>query len=120
MTSSDSPQRGDVWLVNFDPTIGTEIRKIRPAVVISSNNIGVLPIKLVAPITDWKNWYVGNLWHIKLSPNSDNGLSKDSSVDTLQLRGVDLQRFIRKLGSLTPAEMNSIVIAIVTVIEADI
>jgi mRNA interferase MazF len=120
MTSSDSPQRGEVWLVNFDPTLGTEIRKIRPAVVISSNNIGVLPIKLVAPITDWKDWYVGNLWHIKLSPNSDNGLSKDSSVDTLQLRGVDTQRFIRKLGSLSPDEMNSIVIAIVTVIEADI
>jgi mRNA interferase MazF len=120
MTSSDTPQRGEVWLVNFDPTLGTEIRKIRPAVIISSNNIGVLPIKLVAPITDWKDWYVGNLWHVKLNPNADNGLSKDSSVDTLQLRGVDTQRFIRKLGSLSPDEMNSIVIAIVTVIEADI
>jgi mRNA interferase MazF len=120
MTSSDSPQRGEVWLVNFDPTIGTEIRKIRPAVVISSNNIGVLPIKLIAPITDWKDRYVGNLWHIKLMPNSDNGLSKDSSVDTLQLRGVDLQRFIRKLGALASEEMNSITTAIVTVIEAEI
>jgi mRNA interferase MazF len=52
MTSSNSPQGGEVWLVNFDPTLGTEIRKIRPAVVISSNNIGILPIKLVVPITD--------------------------------------------------------------------
>jgi mRNA interferase MazF len=120
MTSSDTPQRGEVWMVNFDPTIGTEIRKIRPAVVISSNNIGVLPIKLVAPITDWKDWYAGNLWHIKLNPNGENGLSKDSSVDTLQLRGVDFQRFIRKLGSLTLEEMNSIATAIVTVIEAEI
>jgi mRNA interferase MazF len=89
-------------------------------VVISSNNIGVLSIKLVASITDWKDWYVGNLWHVKLKPNTDNGLSKDSSVDTLQLRGVDTQRFMRKLGSLSPDEMNSIVIAIVTVIEAEI
>jgi mRNA interferase MazF len=120
MTSSDMPQRGEVWLVNFDPTLGTEIRKIRPAVVISSNNIGILPIKLVAPITDWKDWYAGNLWHIKLIPNTANGLSKDSSVDTLQLRGVYIQRFIRKLGSLTSEEMNSITTAIVTVIEADI
>jgi mRNA interferase MazF len=120
MTSSDMPQRGEVWMVNFDPTIGTEIRKIRPAVVISSNTIGILPIKLVAPITDWKDWYAGNLWHIKLNPNGENGLSKDSSIDTLQLRGVDLQRFIRKLGSLTLEEMNSITTAIVTVIEAEI
>ncbi len=107
-------------MVNFDPTIGTEIRKIRPEVLISSNTIGVLPIKLVAPITDWKDWYAGNLWHIKLNPNADNGLSKESSVDTLQLRGVDLQRFIRKLGSLTPEEMTSITTAIVTVIEAEV
>ena len=106
MTSSTSPQRGEVWLVNFDPTLGTEIRKIRPAVVISSNNIGILPIKLVAPITDWKDWYQGNLWHIKLNPNSDNGLSKDSSVDTLQLRGVDLQRFIRKLALLASTSLS--------------
>ena len=120
MTSSDTPQRGEVWMVNFDPTIGTEIRKIRPAVVISSNTIGILPIKLVAPITDWKDWYVGNLWHIKLNSSAENGLSKDSSVDSLQLRGVDLQRFIRKLGSLTLEEMNSITTAIVTVIEAEI
>jgi mRNA interferase MazF len=120
MTSSDTPQRGEVWMVNFDPTVGTEIRKIRPAVVISSNIIGILPIKLVAPITDWKDWYAGNLWHIKLNPNAENGLSKDSSVDSLQLRGVDLQRFIRKLGSLTLEEMTSIATAIVTVIEADI
>jgi mRNA interferase MazF len=56
MISADTPQRGEVWMVNFDPTIGTEIRKIRPAAVISSNTIGVLPIKLVAPITDWKDW----------------------------------------------------------------
>jgi mRNA interferase MazF len=63
---------------------------------------------------------VGNLWHVKLNPNTDNGLSKDSSVDTLQLRGVDTQLFIRKLGSLSPDEINSITIAIVTVIEAEI
>lgn len=119
MTSSDTPQRGEVWMVNFDPTVGTEIRKVRPAVVISSNNIGILPIKLVASITDWKDWYARNLWHIKLNPTSDNGLIKNSSVDTLQLRGVDLQRFLRKLGSLAPEEMNSITIAIVTVIEAE-
>lgn len=120
MTSSESPQRGDVWLVNFDPTVGTEIRKVRPAVVISSNTIGILPIKLVAPITDWKQHYTRNLWHVKLDPNPANGLSKPSSVDTLQLRGVDMQRFIQKLGVLTADEIASIVVAIVTVIEAEI
>jgi mRNA interferase MazF len=120
MTSSFPPQRGEVWLVNFDPTLGTEIHKIRPAVVISSNEIGALPIKLVAPITDWKDRYFRNLWHVRIDPTVDNGLSKSSSVDTLQLRGVDTQRFIKKLGVLSPDEIASITIAIVTVIEAEI
>jgi mRNA interferase MazF len=35
--------RGDVWKVNLDPTIGAEIRKTRPVVVISSDAVGVLP-----------------------------------------------------------------------------
>jgi mRNA interferase MazF len=119
MTNSNSPQRGEVWLVNFDPTLGTEIQKIRPAIVISSNEIGILPIKLVAPITDWKDRYSRNLWHVKINPTVDNGLTKISSVDTLQLRGVDTQRFLKRLGTLLSDEIASITISIVTVIEAE-
>ncbi len=95
-------------------------KKTRPAIVINSNAIGILPIKLVAPITDWKERYVRNLWHIKLEPNTANGLNKESCVDVLQLRGVDTQRFIRKLGVVAPAQMSEIAIAIVAVIEAEI
>jgi mRNA interferase MazF len=120
MTRIISPQRGEVWLVNFDPTVGKEIRKIRPAVVVSSNEIGILPIKLIAPITDWKDRYSRNLWHVKIDATPENGLSKNSAVDTLQLRGVDTQRFIKKLGTLTPEEIGSIAIAVVTVIEAEV
>ena len=40
----------------------------------------------------------GNVWHVKLEPNITNGLTKPSVVDTLQLRGIDTQRFVRKLG----------------------
>jgi len=43
--------RGDIWKVNLDPTIGAEIKKTRPVVVVSSDAVGALPIKLVAPLT---------------------------------------------------------------------
>jgi len=46
-----------------------------------------------------------------------NGLTKTSAVDTLQLRGVDTQRFIQKLGSVSSTVMKSIVAAIAAVIE---
>jgi mRNA interferase MazF len=48
-------KRGEVWLVTLDPTIGTEIQKTRPVIVVSSDAVGALPIKLVAPLTEWKN-----------------------------------------------------------------
>ena len=112
-----TPKRGEVWLVNFDPTVGAEIRKTRPAVVISSDAIGRLPIKLIAPITDWKAYYASNIWHVLVQPDSSNGLSKTSAVDALQLRGIDTQRFIRKLGQLSAMTMEEITIAIAAVIE---
>lgn len=48
------PKRGEVWLVNFDPALGSEIRKFRPALVVSVDTIGRLPLRLVVLITDWK------------------------------------------------------------------
>ncbi len=117
MTINPLPQRGEIWLVNFDPTVGTEIRKTRPAIVISSDAAGRLPIKLIAPITDWKDYFTPNFWHVRIDPNANNGLTKVSAVDTLQLRGMDLQRFIRKLGQISPTKMTEITLAIVTLIE---
>ena len=117
LTINTLPQRGEIWLVNFDPTVGTEIRKTRPAIVISSDAAGRLPIKLIAPITDWKDYFAPNFWHVRINPNANNGLTKVSAVDTLQLRGMDLQRFIRKLGRISPNKMTEITLAIVTLIE---
>ncbi|OGT34788.1 MAG: PemK family transcriptional regulator [Gammaproteobacteria bacterium RBG_16_51_14] len=118
MTNSPAnPRRGEVWLVNFDPTIGAEIKKKRPAVVVSSDAIGILPIKLIAPVTDWNEHFTRNIWHIKMLPDNANGLSKTSAIDTLQLRGVDVQRFIRKLGRLSSSTMEEISAAIAAIIE---
>lgn len=116
----DLPKRGEIWLVNFDPTVGAEIKKVRPAVVISSDSVGKLPIKLIAPITDWKTYFSSNFWHVKIEPNSINRLNKDSAIDTLQLRGVDLQRFIRKLRSISEITMLEIIASIATVIEFEV
>lgn len=100
MSSSPSPapKRGDIWLISFDPTVGAEIRKTRPAIVVSSDGIGRLPIKLVAPVTDWKASFAPNVWHVRIDPEPSNGLTKPSAVDVLQLRGLDLRRFYQSAG----------------------
>jgi len=116
----ETPKRGEIWLVNFDPTGGSEIKEIRPAIIISSDAAGKLPIKLVAPITDWKPYFANNFWHVKIEPNTEIGLTKASAIDALQLRGMDLQRFIRKLGNISDAKMTEIAAAILTIIEYEI
>jgi len=110
-------KRGEIWTVNLDPTLGAEIRKTRPVVVVSSDAVGALPIRLVAPLTEWKEYFARNVWHVKLLPDNMNGLNKASAVDTLQLRGVDTQRFVHKIGKVSPTAMRSIVAAIAAVIE---
>jgi mRNA interferase MazF len=111
------PKRGEVWIVNFDPTVGAEIQKTRPAVVVSSDAVGRLPIKLIAPITDWKVYFTGNVWHVRVEPDATNGLSKASAVDVLQLRGVDTRRFVRKLGEVSSTALEEITAAISAVVE---
>jgi len=111
-------KRGDIWRVNLDPTIGSEIKKSRPVVIISSNSVGKLPIKLIAPITGWNSRFDNLIWFVKIQPDSKNNLAKISAVDALQLRGVDIQRFIApKIGYLTQDTMEEISTAIAAVIE---
>lgn len=112
------PRHAEVWEVDFEPTRGREIQKIRPAIVVNVDAVGRLPIKLVAPITGWKDYLEKNLWHVRLDPDQYNGLSKTSSVDALQLRGMDHERFIRKLGYIVAPKMLEIKAAISLVIGA--
>jgi mRNA interferase MazF len=79
--------------------------------------LDAFPIKLVAPITDWKIRYLSNLWHVRIDPEATNGLMKSSAVDALQLRGIDHQRFVRKLGDLSPAQLEEVILAVAAVIE---
>ena len=58
-------------------------------VVVSSDAVGTLPIRLVVPLTEWNDHFTANLLHVKLLPDRANGLSKTSAVDALQLRGVN-------------------------------
>jgi mRNA interferase MazF len=106
------PARGEIWLINFDPATGAEIRKLRPAIVISLDSIGRLPLRLVVPITDWKDRYSGFPWFTRLPAHPRNGLSKDSGADSFQVKSVSLFRFDRRLGSVTKSQIDEISTAI--------
>jgi mRNA interferase MazF len=50
---NSSIKRSQVWLVTPDPTVGAEIQKLRPCVVVSHDLIGTLPVRVVVPVTGW-------------------------------------------------------------------
>lgn len=110
-------KRGEIWLVNLDPTIGSEIRKKRPAVIVSSDLIGILPLKVIIPLTEWKERYTNAPWMVRLDPDDQNCLSKASAADGLQVRSVSQQRLVRKIGVLQNIQVAQIVQAVMNVLQ---
>ena len=106
------PKRGEVWLVDFDPTVGSEVAKRRPAVVVGVDSIGRLPLRIVVPVTDWKDRYDALVWFTRLAPTAGNGLSKVSGADAFQVKSLSINRCRRRLGRVNPGQLTSIVEAI--------
>ena len=108
--------QGEIWLVDLDPTVGAEMNKARPALIINDNRVGKLPLKIIIPITGWKEHYGIAPWMIKIEPNQANGLAKISSLDCFQIRSVSQERLIEKIGEITPDEINKVQEGIVKVL----
>jgi mRNA interferase MazF len=109
--------RGEIWLYNSSPSIGDEIRKIRPAVIVNNNDVGTLRLKVVVPITGWSNDFADIPWMVKIDANEENGLSKISAADTFQVRSISQERLIRRLGVLSIANMTRISQALTIVLD---
>lgn len=98
------PKRGEVYLVSFDPTVGSEIKKTRPALVVQ-NDIGnrYSPITIVAAIT---SKFDEELYptEVLVTP-PEGGLHEPSVVALNQIRSIDKQRLVKRLGVVKPATM---------------
>jgi mRNA interferase MazF len=110
-------KQSEIWLINLDPTKGAEIQKRRPAIIVNDNRLGKLPLKIIIPITDWKDRYEIAPWMIKLEPNEVNGLSKTSAADCFQIRSLSQERMIRKIGNIDASTLDEIKEAIKKVLD---
>lgn len=108
--------RGEVWLINLDPTVGAEIRKVRPAVIVNDDAVGILPLRVIVPITEWKDKYSVAPWMVRLVPDAENGLDNLSGADTFQVRSLSQARFVQQLGKLSEAAMQEITKALAVVL----
>jgi len=101
------PRRGEVYLVNFDPVIGAEIRKTRPALILQ-NDIANRhsPLTIVAAIT---SQFEEPLYPTEvLLTAGEGGTTRDSVILLNQIRSVDKRRLARRLGTIRSESMRRV------------
>ena len=109
--------RGEIWLTNLEPTIGAEIRKKRPAVIVNHDEAGILPLKIIVPVTDWQERYEKIAWMIRIEPDETNKLDKISAIDAFQIRCVSEQRFLKRIGQISSEISDELTAALAKVLQ---
>jgi mRNA interferase MazF len=100
MATSSNYRLGSIWLVSFDPSVGAEIRKTRPAMIISGTvfnqrrKVTVLPITSSHPDSRLLPVVV------PIAPDINNGLTTDSFIVCIDPMTFDKQRLVKQLGKL--------------------
>ena len=89
-------------MAKLEPTRGSEMQKTRPVVILSSNTLRPMPVRIIIPLTGWQEHFVNSLWKVRLEPNLNNKLSKPSAADCLQVRCLSVERLLDRLGRLLP------------------
>ena len=115
-----SMKQGEIWLTNLDPTEGAEIRKTRPAIIVNDNSLGKLPLKIIVPITDWKEKFRIAPWMVQIIPDSKNKINKDSAADCFQIRSISEKRFIKKIGRISDTILDNLKVAMAKVLTINI
>jgi len=102
------PRRGEIYVVNFEPTVGAEIKKSRPAVIIQNDIANRWsPITIVAAISS--KFDDGRTYPTQVVVEAgEGGLRVDSVILLNQIRSVDTSRLVRRLGVLRTETLKKI------------
>lgn len=112
-----NPKRGEIWLVQLDPTRGQEIQKTRPAVVISSDLFEPIPIRIVIPVTRWQPKFSDRPFMVSIQRTDENGLEQDSTGNVLQVFSISVERFVRRLGQVSTTVFSELIAGLIICID---
>ena len=99
--TNSPPTRGDVYLIELDPTRGSEIRKTRPCLVVAPDELNQhLRTVIVAPMTTGGQAYP---WRVRCRFRERTGFV---AID--QLRTVDSTRLVKRLGRVSPGTLTAV------------
>lgn len=105
MPSYPTPRRGEVWRVSLDPTVGHEIKKTRPAIVVTNDVYNTYNwVVLIMPLTSRDT---AEYDQVLIQP-PEGGLTQTSVTLPDQLRAVDRARLVHRLGVLSDGTMEDV------------
>jgi len=114
-----NPKRGEIWQASFRMSVGQEINKDRPVLVISPDYMGLRNLWIVVPIVHWKKDRENWPWFVMLTPDANNGLSKKSGADGSQVQSIAKERFIEYVGKVKDPEVEDVTKAVALCIGFD-
>lgn len=101
-------RRGDIWLVDLEPTRGAEADKARPVVLVGNDGANRMAARLgrgvvtVVPLTS--NTARVYPFQVLITDQGSNGLDRPSKAQAEQVRSIDATRLVARIGRITPAE----------------
>ena len=105
VSARPAPQRGQVWRVSLDPTIGHEVKKTRPAIIVTNDVYNTHNwVVLIMPLTSRDT---AEYDQVLIQP-PEGGLANPSVTLPDQLRAVDRSRLVEHLGDLTPDTIDKV------------
>lgn len=111
-SSGHPARRCEIWWADLDPSIGAEIGKKRPVVIASSTSLGTLPLRIVVPITGWREQFASSPWHTLIRATPETGLKRDGTADAFQVRAISPTRLSDRLGVVSPEKLDEIAMAV--------
>ncbi|MCX6055396.1 MAG: type II toxin-antitoxin system PemK/MazF family toxin [Chloroflexi bacterium] len=118
--------RGEIWMMSLLPTL-TPHRELnmtgdgktnqRPVVILSSDAMGSLPLRIVVPLTPWKTTYASAAWMVYIPPVLNSGFEIPMAADTLQIRSVSNSRLVERIGDLPSSLVLEITAAVNLILE---
>lgn len=109
--------RGEVWRMSLAKKVSGDESHFRLVVIVSSDALGALPLKVVVPLTSWKEEYSSAPWMVRVPPVLHSGLEEAMSADALQVRSVSIARLVKRMGELPASFISQIASAVTLILE---
>jgi len=99
---------GDIYTANFNSSTGITSNKPMPVVILSEGHDRYLKQAIVAPVIDREHHLDKNPFFVALEPDSFRDFQRRSMIDCYQLRVLNHDRFIKKIGTISKDEMTQV------------